>query len=153
MTLYKRVLVAVDLNGGADEVLEKASGFLLGDAVDVTVINVVYDPVQLYDSYMGIEAYSVEPFSAPDEAQVRQQTLPIMQTLIDKVSLPNPKLLVEFGRTVNTILETADKFEADLILLGSHGRHGIGLLLGSTANGVLHRAKCDVLAVRIKEPK
>ncbi|MGB1202845.1 MAG: universal stress protein [Alloalcanivorax venustensis] len=40
---------------------------------------------------------------------------------------------------------------ADLIVLGSHGKHGIRLLLGSTANAVLHRATCDVLAVRIPE--
>ncbi|MCP4009678.1 MAG: universal stress protein, partial [Proteobacteria bacterium] len=35
--------------------------------------------------------------------------------------------------------------------LGSHGRHGLGLLLGSTANGVLHLAQCDVLAVRVRD--
>ena len=40
---------------------------------------------------------------------------------------------------------------ARLIVVGSHGRHGLALLLGSTANGVLHHAKCDVLAVRIQE--
>ncbi len=39
--------------------------------------------------------------------------------------------------------------DADLIVLGTHGRHGLGLILGSTANGVLHGASCDVLAVRI----
>ena len=38
---------------------------------------------------------------------------------------------------------------ADLIVIGSHGRHGLALLLGSTANGVLHGAPCDVLAIRV----
>ena len=41
---------------------------------------------------------------------------------------------------------------ADLIVVGSHGRHGLALLLGSTANDVLHGAPCDVLAVRLKHP-
>ena len=58
---------------------------------------------------------------------------------------------VKFGSPKMVILEEADNFEADLIIVGSHGRHGVGLLLGSTANGVLHGAKCDVLAVRIKK--
>ena len=40
---------------------------------------------------------------------------------------------------------------ADVIVVGSHGRHGLALLLGSTANGVLHGATCDVLAVRVGE--
>ncbi|HHQ41669.1 MAG TPA: universal stress protein, partial [Chromatiales bacterium] len=38
---------------------------------------------------------------------------------------------------------------ADLIVLGSHGRRGLTRLLGSTADAVLHSARCDVLAVRI----
>jgi len=47
------------------------------------------------------------------------------------------------------IVNFAKQQKVNLIVLGSHGRHGIDLLLGSTANGVMHRAPCDVLAVRI----
>ena len=39
----------------------------------------------------------------------------------------------------------------DLIVIGGHGRHGLALLLGSTANAVLHGAPCDGLAVRIRD--
>ncbi|MDB4308535.1 universal stress protein, partial [Porticoccaceae bacterium] len=39
----------------------------------------------------------------------------------------------------------------DLIVVGSHGRHGLALIFGSTSNSVLHGATCDVLAVRITE--
>ena len=46
---------------------------------------------------------------------------------------------------------TATSHDVDLIVVGSHGRHGFALLLGSTSTGVLHGAKCDVLAVRIRE--
>ncbi|MEJ2344256.1 MAG: universal stress protein, partial [Gammaproteobacteria bacterium] len=49
------------------------------------------------------------------------------------------------------ILDTAKEQQVDLIVLGSHGRHGIGRLLGSTADNILHHADCDVLAVRIKD--
>ena len=41
------------------------------------------------------------------------------------------------------------ELETDLIVVGSHGRYGLALLMGSTANGVLHGATCDVLAVRV----
>ena len=51
------------------------------------------------------------------------------------------------------VLEEVERLKADLIIVGSHGRHGVRLLLGSTANAILHGAKCDVLAVRIPDPK
>jgi len=49
------------------------------------------------------------------------------------------------------IVRVAEQEHADLIIVGSHGRHGLGLLLGSTANRVLHHAKCDVMAIRFPE--
>ena len=55
------------------------------------------------------------------------------------------------GAPKNVIIHQAEKLKADLIIVGSHGRHGIQLLLGSTANGVIHHAHCDVLAVRIAD--
>ncbi|EAW31305.1 hypothetical protein GP2143_07144, partial [marine gamma proteobacterium HTCC2143] len=53
------------------------------------------------------------------------------------------------GRAENEIHSLAEELGAELIVVGSHGRHGIALLLGSTANGILHGATCDVLAVRV----
>jgi universal stress protein A len=43
----------------------------------------------------------------------------------------------------------ANEKNIDLIVIGTHGRSGIKLLLGSTANSVLHGVKQDVLAVRV----
>jgi universal stress protein A len=35
------------------------------------------------------------------------------------------------------------------VVLGTHGQKGVQILLGSTANSVLHGANCDVLVVRV----
>lgn len=48
-------------------------------------------------------------------------------------------------------MRIAEENNVDLIVVGSHGRKGIKMLLGSTANAVLHHAGCDVLAVRLKD--
>ena len=56
---------------------------------------------------------------------------------------------VVLGSTGPEIKRTAEEHDVDLIVVGSHGRHGLALLLGSTANAVLHGAPCDVLAVRV----
>ena len=57
------------------------------------------------------------------------------------------KLLL--GSPGKEIVDYANKEAIDLIVMGSHGRHGVGLLLGSTANSVFHRSHCDALAVRL----
>ena len=57
---------------------------------------------------------------------------------------------VVIGQPAHEIRNLAESGNFDLIVIGSHGRHGLGLILGSTANGVLHGAPCDVYVVRIK---
>jgi universal stress protein A len=57
---------------------------------------------------------------------------------------------VEIGIIKNEIVKAAATDKADLIVLGSHERHGLALLLGSTEKAILHKAPCDVLAVRLK---
>ena len=64
-------------------------------------------------------------------------------------TIPETKIHVSFGRPADEIKREAEALAVDLIVVGSHGRKGLGLLLGSTATGVLHGAKTDVLTVRI----
>jgi universal stress protein A len=58
-------------------------------------------------------------------------------------------VFVKIGVAADEIREMANEKNIDLIVIGTHGRSGIKLLLGSTANSVLHGVKQDVLAVRI----
>jgi universal stress protein A len=55
------------------------------------------------------------------------------------------------GGTTHEIIQFAQAMSADLIIVGSHGQHGISHLLGSTAGSLLHHADCDVLVVRARE--
>ena len=56
---------------------------------------------------------------------------------------------VHVGSIKQNVLEKAQDSEIDLIVIGTHGRHGIGLLLGSTTTSVLHGTPCDDHAVKI----
>jgi nucleotide-binding universal stress UspA family protein len=53
------------------------------------------------------------------------------------------------GRPANALLEAAERERATVIAVGSHG-HGrtVGILLGSTATEIVHRAPCSVLIAR-----
>ncbi len=52
------------------------------------------------------------------------------------------------GKPATRIVENAEKWNADLIIVGSHGRGFWGRLLGSVSNGVVNHALCSVLVVR-----
>jgi universal stress protein A len=53
------------------------------------------------------------------------------------------------GATANGIRDLATRIDVDLIVVGTHGKRGLELLKGSTANAVLHGAQCDALTVRV----
>jgi universal stress protein A len=84
------------------------------------------------------------------EQQLKQDATDELNRLKLKLAVPNTEVIVDIGSPKLVILDTAKRLHADLIVVGSHGRHGITVLLGSTANAILHNATCDVLAVRIK---
>lgn len=72
-----------------------------------------------------------------------------LSELANRLGAPEAGLYVETGSTRAEILRLAKEKAVDLIVVGSHGRRGLALLLGSTANAILHGANCDVLAVRV----
>ncbi len=64
------------------------------------------------------------------------------------LNLSNECLHLKTGYPKTEIIITAEKLKADLIIVGSHGRHGLATLLGSTTNSILHNATCDVLTIK-----
>ena len=81
--------------------------------------------------------------------ELEKQASEKLDALSKELGVAAPNCFLEVGITEKEIIRIAEAQGADLIVLGSHGRHGLSLLLGSTANAVLHHAKCDVLAVRV----
>lgn len=56
-----------------------------------------------------------------------------------------------WGAPQEEITRLAVQEHIDLIIVGSHELHGLGVLMGSTAKDVLYHANCDVLAIHIKD--
>ncbi len=60
---------------------------------------------------------------------------------------------VEIGDPANVTVEVARELGSDLIVLGTHGRTGLGrLLLGSVAEQVVRKAPCPVITVKMPVP-
>ena len=143
MSTYKKILVAVDSSDEAVEVLEAAKGLPGIQDAEVSVVHVAQHPQAAYGQWVVYLPVS--------ERQLQEQLLEKLGERVAKSGLQVASTHVEFGRAIDEILNIAKSDGSDLIVIGSHGRHGIKLILGSTANGVLHRAECDVLAVRVSE--
>jgi nucleotide-binding universal stress UspA family protein len=102
----------------------------------------------------------VEPVAPPEMAQgyapeLEDQKKPAF-TLLERIGDElrkggfNVEAAVRIGDVRETIIETAVKWHADIILVGSHGRRGIqSFLLGSVAESVARHAKCSVEIVRM----
>jgi nucleotide-binding universal stress UspA family protein len=80
-------------------------------------------------------------------------TPPDVKAALDALHLPEPGVEVKYrvaeGDTAAEIVRLARALRADLIVMGTHGRTGLGrLLLGSVAEAVLRRAPCPVLTLR-----
>ena len=92
-----------------------------------------------------------------DLSLIQQQQQQQAQQRLDSFAAQYPQLTpdnchLSYGQPRQEIHQLASDQQCDLIVVGSHGRHGLALLLGSTANDLLHGAPCDVLAVRLKKP-
>lgn len=142
--MYQHILFATDLTEDTDYLIEKVRAVRGLTDAKLSLIHVV-EPLPGYSyAYLGIEDI---------EGQLIEEARQGIQKLGEKLSVAANDQFVEVGPTKTKILKTADDVGADLIICGSHGRHGLSLLLGSTANAILHGAKCDVLTVRLPEEK
>ncbi len=148
---YQRILIAVDASDDADQVLEAATALdLKGDESFhvVTVIPPIMDGV----AGMGGASFAASWPLKDMEASITKDITDGLRERVARFGIAPDRLTVLYGRPAAEIQAQAEKLDADLIVVGSHGRRGLSrVMLGSTANGVLHGASCDVLTVRIQD--
>ena len=147
MGLYQKVLVAVDQTDEAEEVIAAADRVAKKNDAELSFLTVVRPVNYAYTGYDSVAGYANFPAF---EAEAQKAAIEMLQKKARDIGRDDSKTAVVLGKPSTAIKDHAKAIDADLIVLGSHGRHGLGLLLGSTANGVLHGAPSDVLTIRIK---
>lgn len=141
---YKSIVVAVDGSKEAEYAFRKA--------IDVAKRNVgsVLNIVNIIDTH-SFEAYdrsSVE--HAPQESQ---DLVNGYKAQAEAEGIENVKVIIEYGapRVIIT-KELANLANADLIICGATGKHGVErFLIGSVSEAIVRSAKCDVLVIRTAE--
>lgn len=146
METYQKLLVAVDLSNESELVLQKARRIAALDAE----IHLVYVQEPMDNVYVGIVPQSAAYSGLGDlEAQLGEELKHKLAVLGESFNLSPTHLHILNGSPAHEIHRFAKENDVDLIVIGTHGQKGLQLLLGSTANAVLHGAGCDVLSVRV----
>jgi universal stress protein A len=139
--MYHHVLLATDLADDMDMVVQRAAGLAAQGSV-LTIVHVLEPLALAYGAEMPVDLASLLE-------EISKQARTRLDALADRLGVPRSKALLANGKIEREILRISEEQKIDVIVIGSHGRRGLGLLLGSTANAILHHAGCDVLAVRI----
>ena len=116
---YKHIVVAIDLFDGVEAIIQKAAAIALEHQAKLSLIHVV-EPIPGY-------GYA---FVAPTELEnvLLDQAKKEMERLGEKHQVPKAERAVLLGSVKHEILAYAEKHHADLLVVGSHGRHGLGVL-------------------------
>ncbi|QEM81058.1 universal stress protein [Halomonas binhaiensis] len=138
---YRHVLVAVDLTKDSHKILERALQIADRNHAKLSIIHTLEPLGFAYGGDIPMDLTSIQD-------QLDEHAKQRLGEIADAHVTKDDQHVV-VGMPDTEIHRFAEDNGVDLIVVGSHGRHGFALLLGSTSTGVLHGAQCDVLAVRV----
>ena len=143
---YQKILLAIDFFEGNAGVVQRAVDMAKRYAAELYVIHVNEPATPAYGA--DLVTWGSQVFEINE--QVRAYKKKRLTELAGELGLDEQHTALAEGRPAQCIHQFCDEQNIDLIVMGTHGQHGLALLLGSTANSVLHGSSCDVLAVRIR---
>ena len=145
--MYQRILVPIDGSETSARALQEA--LKLGDsAAQLRLVNVVEEVYALDAEGFAFIDYSVLQQAVRNSAE---RTLALAAEKVRQAGKRAETVLLETdGQRIASVIEgEAQRWQADLIVIGTHGRTGLSrLLLGSVAEGVVRVASVPVLLVR-----
>jgi universal stress protein A len=143
MTLPRNILVPIDLDDSAAQVLDYAVALAGKLDAKLHVLHAVPWPL------LGAEVPAAITKSSMDELMARERKAFDELVAAHTAKLPPGSATLETGDARAAILALAAALHADLIVMGTHGRRGMSrLVLGSVAESVTRAAPCPVLLVR-----
>lgn len=140
---YQHLLVAVDLTRDCHQVIERAVVLAGCCQAQLSLVHVIEPMSMAFGGDVPMD------LSALQEQQIDQARKQLADFSVQHPQLTKDNCHLVFGQPRQEIHALIKALGCDLIVTGSHGRHGLALLLGSTANDLLHGAPCDLLAVHL----
>lgn len=140
--VYKRVLVAVDFSAGSEAAVRLAMN--VAPEADIVLLHVFAIPLEGKMRYAGVQEETIYHY----ESEARQQSFAKLHDLAAAAAVPrdNYTALVQHGDASAEIMQQAEHYNCDLVVMGKHGTSLTEeLLLGSVTRHVLDEAEMDVL--------
>jgi universal stress protein A len=140
---YNNILVAIDLSEESRKVLQRAKEIAArNQQAKVSVVHTLEPLGFAYGGDIPMDLTSIQD-------QLDEHARKRLKELLEGMDIAEESQHILVGMPDSETHRLAREQGVDLIVVGSHGRHGLQLLLGSVSSGVLHGAPCDVLAVRV----
>ncbi len=144
MSSYSHILVGLDLSTESQQVINRVK-FLFADSDTKISLCHILEPLAFtYGGDIPVDLSDVQ-------TQLKDQAVERLAKYGSQLNIGSDDQHVILGHPAQEMHTMATNEDIGLIVVGSHGRHGLSLIFGSTSNSVLHGATCDVLAVRIIE--
>jgi len=147
VTLFNRLLLAIDLSPAADHLLSRVHKFCYDHMDRVHVVHVLRsDFILAEESDGGTGALAAEQKRLKDQASVSLSEILVRNGF----NISANRIVIRAGEPATEIKRLAHDLEADLVIVGSHNRDSGWLNLpGATTNCVLQGIQSDVMAVRV----
>lgn len=142
----RKIVVPLDFSEFSYKSLDYASAFAMQSQAEILLLHII--PLNYVETEVMAFDYSQIEKQAADSCQARLEKL--MRCRVDP-SL-KAEVRVRIGRPVDEIVNAAKEFEADLIIMSTHGYTGLKhAFLGSTTENVVRYSPCPVLTLREHE--
>ncbi len=144
--MYQHILVPVDGSATSDRALQEAIRLARQQSAQLELVHVVED-IRLLDSDSYINYTEMQETLRNSG----KKTLAHAQMVVQLAGMgAEINLLEAHGKRIASIIvEEAERWPADLIVIGTHGRSGFSrVLFGSVAEGVVRTAHIPVLLIR-----
>lgn len=145
---FKTILYATDFSESSDHAFQYAFSLAKQYQSKLAIIHVINEPVDLRGFYVPHISFDKL------EEEIEQGALKMMEKFC-RENLPdygNYESYVVPGIPYDEIIKKADEIDADLIVMGTHGRAGLDhVLFGSTAEKVVRKSAVPVMTIRMNE--
>ena len=136
--MYTHILIATDLGNESEQICARAHQLATLTGAKVSLVHVI--EAQFSYGYV---------YSWPQEftEQILEEVRELMANLGERYNIAGENQHIDEGVAKVKILDVAKSINADCIVVGTHTKHGLQGLLGSTASAVLRHSPVDVLTV------